>query len=90
LPVFRRNRRQPDLGCELLRLFRRGHRFRETAGFSISGGQRPDEQRFVVMSQLTRMFGQTDGLGPIAQSVIGTGGQNPRQIVQPLPARSGY
>ena len=82
LPVFRRHRRQSGRGGELLRLFRRGHRFRETAGFGISGGQRPDEQGFAMMSQLTRAFGQTDRLGPMAQPGIGTGGQHPRQVVQ--------
>ena len=82
LPVFRRHRRQPGSGCELLRLFRRGHRFREPPGFGISGGQRPDEQGLAIMSQLTRAFGQTDRLGPIAKLVIGTGGQHPRQVVQ--------
>ena len=82
LPIFRSHVRQPGCGCELLHLFRRGHRFRETAGFGISGGQRPDEQGLAIMGQLTRAFGQTDRLSPIAKLVIGTGGQHPRQVVQ--------
>ena len=82
LPVFCRHRRQPGSGCELLRLFRRGHRLREPPGFGISGGKRPDEQGLAIMSQLTRAFGQTHRLGPIAKPVIGTGGQHPRQVVQ--------
>ncbi len=81
-PDFRRHIRQPGTGCELLRLFRRGHRFRETAGFGVSGSQRPDEQGFAIMGQFTRAFGQTDRLGSIAKPVIGTGGQHPRQVVQ--------
>ena len=84
LPVFLGQFFRPGCGCELLRLFRRRHRFRKTARFGISGGQRPEEQGFAIMSQLTRAFGQTDRLGPIAKLVIGTGGQHPRQIVQRL------
>ena len=82
LTVFHRHSRQPGCGCELLRLFRRGHRFREPPGFGISGGQRPDEQRFVIMSQLTRAFSQLHRLRPIAEFSLGTGRQNPCQIVQ--------
>ena len=58
---------RPGSGCEPLRLFRRGHRFRKTPGFGISGGQCPDEQGFAIMSQLTRAFGQSDRFGPIAE-----------------------
>ena len=66
LPVFLGQLFSPGIGCELFRLFRRGHRFRETARFGVSGGQRPDERGFAIMCQLTRAFGQTNRLGPIA------------------------
>ena len=82
LPVFRRHGRQPGTRCKLFRLFRRGHRFRKTTGFSISRGQCSDKKGLGIMSQLTRVFSQTDRLGPVAKPVIGTGGQRPRQIVQ--------
>ena len=81
LPVFRRHGRQPGTGGKLFRLFRCGHRFRETSGFGISRGQRPDEEGLTIMSQFTRAFGQTDRLRPIAKRVIGTGRQRPRQII---------
>ncbi len=81
LPVFLGCFFRPGIGCELLRLFRRGHCFRKTAGFGIGGGQRSDERGFDIMSQLTCAFGQTDRLSPIAQPGIGAGGQHPRQIV---------
>ena len=77
LPAFRRHRRLPGSICELLRFFRRGHRFRETAGFGIGGGQRRKERGLAIMSQLTRAFGQINRLSPIAERVIGTGRQYP-------------
>ena len=82
LPVFRRHRGQSGIGCEFHRLFRCGHRFRETPGLRVSGGQSPYEQRVAIMSQLTGPFGQTNCFGSIAQLIIRTGGQRPRQVVQ--------
>ena len=43
LPVFRRYGGQACAGRNLLRFFRRGHRFGKTATFGISGGKRPNE-----------------------------------------------
>ena len=81
-PVLFSQLLHPGSGCELLRLFRGGHCLRKTSAFRISSGQRPDKRGLAIMSQFTRVFGQTDRLGPVAKPVIGTGGQCPRQIVQ--------
>ena len=73
LPVFRGHSCQPGPHCKLLRLFRRGHCFREAAGFRIGSGQRPNKQGLAIMSQFTRALGQPDCLSPIAKLVIATG-----------------
>ncbi len=51
----------------------------------VGCGQRADDQRHIVMGQLTCFFCELDGFRPIALGSLRTSSQQPGQIIQQIP-----
>src|ERR1039458_1446721 len=68
--------------CQLDRLLRRRHRFRESSRLGISRRQCAEHLRLLVVRQPTALLREPDRLRPVPHRGIRTRSQQPRQVVE--------